>query len=74
MATDYQKPHDRDKRYVIIEGHGKLEMDDEIVSFGPSDFLFVPAGLQHRFNDFCDPKSPWVMFYSLDGGNNTNST
>ena len=28
VATDHQKPHDHDKRYVIIEGHGKFEMGD----------------------------------------------
>ena len=73
VATDHQKPHDRDKRYFIIEGHGKFEMGDEIVSFGPGDFLFVPAGLPHRFTDFGDTMSTWVMFYGPDGGENFNS-
>ena len=45
-------------------------MGDEIVSFGPGDFLFVPAGLPHRFTDFGDTMSTWVMFYGPDGGEN----
>jgi mannose-6-phosphate isomerase-like protein (cupin superfamily) len=51
MTTDHQKPHDRDECYVIIEGLGKFEMDDEIVSFGPGDFLFAsrPAASLYRF-------------------------
>ena len=57
VTTDYQEPHDRDECYVIIEGHGKFEMGDEIVSFGPGDFLFVPAGLPHRFTNFGDTMS-----------------
>ena len=74
VTTDHQRPHDRDECYVIIEGHGKFEMGDEIVSFGPGDFSFVPAGLPHRFTNFGDTMSTWVMFYGFNGGENANST
>ena len=74
VTTDHQKPHDRDECYVIIEGHGNFEMGDEIISFGLGDFLFVPAGLLHRFTDFGDKMSTWVMFYGPEGGENANST
>ena len=73
VATDHQKPHDRNDCYITIEEHGKFEMGDEIVSFGPGDFLFVLAGLPHRFTDFGDTMSTWVMFYGPDGGENFNS-
>ena len=49
-------------------------MGNEIISFGPGDFLFVPAGLQHRFTDFGDTMSTWVMFYGPEGDENGNST
>jgi mannose-6-phosphate isomerase-like protein (cupin superfamily) len=74
VTTDRQRPHDSDERCVIIEGHGKFEMGDEIISFGPGDFLFVPAGLPHRFTDFGDTMSTSVMFYGPEGGENANST
>ena len=74
VATDHQKPHDHDECYVIITGHGKFEMGDEIVSFGPGDFLFAPVGLPHPFADFGDTMSTWVMFYSSDVGENAKST
>ncbi|MDA0801638.1 MAG: cupin domain-containing protein [Proteobacteria bacterium] len=74
VATDHQKPHDHDKRHVIIGGYGKFEMGDETVSFGPGDFLFVPTGLPHRFTDFGNTMSTWMMFYGPNVGENDKST
>ena len=74
MTTNHQKPHDRGECYFITEGHGKFEMDDEVVSFSPVDFLFVPAGLPHRFTDFDDTMSTWVMFYGPNGDESAKST
>ena len=68
VTTDHQKQHDRDECYVIIEGHGKFEMGDEIISFGPGDFLFAPVGLPYRFADFSDTMLTWVVFYGPNGG------
>ena len=73
LTTDHQKPHESEECYVIIKGHGKFEMGDEIMSFGSGDFLFVPAGLPHRFTDFGDTMSTWVMFYGPDGSENAKS-
>ena len=60
MITDHQRPNDRDECYIIIDGTGKFEIGDEIVDFAPGDFLFVPAGLPHRFIDFGEKISTWV--------------
>ena len=62
MITDHQRPHDRDECYIIIDGTGKFEMGDEVVDFAPGDFLCVPAGLPHRFIDFGEEISTWVIF------------
>ena len=74
VKTDHQKPHDHGKCYFIIEGHGKFEMSDEIVSCSPDDFLFVPAGLPYRFTDFDNTMSTWVMFYGPNGDKSAKST
>ena len=74
VTTDNQKLPDRGERYFIIEGHGKFEMGDEIVSFNPGGFLFVPAGLPHRFTNFDDTMSAWIMFYGPNGDENAKST
>ena len=73
LTTYHQKPYVRDECYVMIKGHGKFEMGDEIMSFGPDDFLFVPAGLPHHFTDFGDTMSTWEMFYGPDDSENAKS-
>jgi len=65
---DLQSPHDRDECYVVIAGRGRFQMGEKIVPFGPGDFLFVPAGMEHRFLDFGDTLETWVIFYGPDGG------
>lgn len=74
VITDHQRPHDRDECYIIIDGTGKFEMGDEIVDFAPGDFLFVPAGLPHRFIDFGEKISTWVIFYGPAGGESATTT
>lgn len=65
---DQQKPHDRDEVYIIISGSGKFKNGKETVSFGPNDFLFVPAGQDHRFFEFTEDFLTWVIFYGPVGG------
>jgi len=36
--------------------------------FGPDDFLFAPAGVAHRFENFTDDFFVWVLFYGPGGG------
>ena len=74
VTTNNQKLPDRGERCFIIEGHGEFELGNEIVLFNPSNFLFVPAGLPHRFTDFGDTMSTWVIFYGPEGDENAKST
>ncbi|MGB1177266.1 MAG: cupin domain-containing protein [Candidatus Puniceispirillaceae bacterium] len=71
VKVDRQQPHSRDECYVIVEGNGIFEMGDETVTFGPGDFLFVPAGMPHRFRDFGESMTTWVMFHGPLGGEDT---
>ncbi|MGB2440343.1 MAG: cupin domain-containing protein, partial [Candidatus Puniceispirillaceae bacterium] len=64
---DLQKPHSHDEYYVFIRRAGKFQMGEEIIPFESDDFLFVPAGLPHRFLDFGDSPEAWIMFYGPEG-------
>ena len=66
--VDLQTPHNRDEVYIVISGKGEFINGDERQKFGPGDFLFVPAYMDHRFEDFSDDFMTWVLFYGPEGG------
>ena len=61
--VDRQQPHDKDEFYFVISGHGLFVHGEQRTQFGPGDALFVPAGETHRFEDFGDDLSAWVVFW-----------
>ena len=81
---DPQTPHDRDELYIIASGTGvfmrandSLPLGDDVslplqgeerVPFGPGDALFVPAGTEHRFEEFSPDFATWIVFYGPEGG------
>ncbi len=67
-GSDLQTPHKQDELYVIAEGTGELNRAGEIVVCKKGDMLFVPAGMEHRFQNFTDDFGTWVIFYGKEGG------
>ncbi len=67
-GTDPQQPHKRDEVYVVVTGTGTFFCDGRREPFGPGDFLFAPAGVEHRFENFTDDLVVWVIFYGPEGG------
>ena len=65
---DKQEPHERDEIYVIISGSGTFINDGVSCEFISGDFLFVKAGVKHRFINFTEDFSTWVFFYGPKGG------
>jgi len=65
---DPQTPHTRDELYVVVEGSGEFVNGPGRHPFGPGDVLFVPAGVEHRFEEFTDDLVVWVIFYGPEGG------
>ena len=49
---DRQQPHDDDEVYVVLEGHGVLDVEGERVELREGHALFVPAGADHRFSGY----------------------
>lgn len=67
-GEDKQSPHERDEIYVVISGNGTFLNGDNSSEFVPGDFLFVKAGIKHRFINFTADFSTWVFFYGPKGG------
>ena len=67
-GTDPQQPHTRDEAYVVARGTGTFWDGATRRPVAPGDFLFVAAGVPHRFEDFSDDFAVWVLFYGPEGG------
>jgi mannose-6-phosphate isomerase-like protein (cupin superfamily) len=65
---DPQTPHSQDEAYFVVKGTGLLVSGTTRLAFEPGDFLFVPAGVDHRFENFDDDLLLWVVFYGPEGG------
>lgn len=65
---DKQQPHNRDEVYVIASGSGTFFNGVKRVKFKTGDFLFVKAGVEHRFEKFSEDFATWVFFYGPVGG------
>jgi mannose-6-phosphate isomerase-like protein (cupin superfamily) len=60
---DPQKPHTRNEAYVVIRGTGTFWNGVERHPVAPGDFVFVPAGVPHRFEDFSEDFAVWGLFF-----------
>ena len=67
-GTDEQTPHTRDELYVVARGSGTFVNGGRRQPFFSGDILFVPAGVEHCFEDFTDNFGTWVIFYGPEGG------
>jgi mannose-6-phosphate isomerase-like protein (cupin superfamily) len=54
--------------YVVLRGEGWFVNGTARHRFGPGDLLFMPAGIEHRSEDYTDDLAAWVIFYGPDGG------
>ena len=68
QEIDTQIPHKQDEIYVVIKGHGTFLRENKRMPCKKNDVLFVPAGMEHRFENFSDDFAVWVIFYGPDGG------
>jgi oxalate decarboxylase/phosphoglucose isomerase-like protein (cupin superfamily) len=67
-GADTQQPHSRDEVYVVARGRGEFLSDGARQHVAAGDFLFVPARVPHRFENFSDDFAVWVFFYGPEGG------
>lgn len=67
-GTDPQQPHAQDELYFVVSGRGMFRNGSEHHAVGPGDCLFVPAGREHRFEEFSNDFVTWVVFWGPSGG------
>jgi mannose-6-phosphate isomerase-like protein (cupin superfamily) len=65
---DRQQPHEDDEVYVILEGTGVLQVEDEQVPVKEGSAVFVQAGADHRFAAY-EHLSVLVIFARKPAGN-----
>lgn len=63
VKMDLQTPHNQDEIYVVISGNGWFFNQGVRRVFRPGDVLFVPAGIEHRFEDFSEDFKTCLIFY-----------
>ena len=68
IGVDRQTPHRRDELYVVMAGEGHFACAGERRPFALGEVLFVPAGSEHRFENFTANFAAWVFFYGPEGG------
>jgi mannose-6-phosphate isomerase-like protein (cupin superfamily) len=54
--------------YVVVTGSGTFRNGGVVSPFKAGDFLFVAAGVEHRFEEFSDDFATWVIFFGPEGG------
>ena len=68
VGHDPQTPHAQDELYFIHAGKGEFVLDGERCGFHAGDALFVPADIEHRFENFSADFATWVVFWGPLGG------
>jgi mannose-6-phosphate isomerase-like protein (cupin superfamily) len=67
-GKDYQTAHEQDELYFVVKGSGTLIKEKEKITFTTGDALFVPAGVDHRFENFTEDLTVWAVFWGPKGG------
>jgi mannose-6-phosphate isomerase-like protein (cupin superfamily) len=68
LGRDIQQPHSQDELYVVQRGRSAFWLRDECCEVQAGDVLFVPAGAEHRFENFSQDFATWVVFYGPQNG------
>jgi mannose-6-phosphate isomerase-like protein (cupin superfamily) len=68
VSPNRQTQHEQDELYIIVRGSGVLFHDGKRDRVNAGDLMFIAAGTEHRFEDFTEDLSVWVVFYGPVGG------
>ena len=68
VGCDPQTPHGQDELYFIHSGTGEILIGAQRYACTNGDVFFVPAGVEHRFENFSGDFVTWVVFWGPEGG------
>jgi len=66
-GTDPQRPHTEDEAYLVLRGRAKIRVGAEIRAVEPGSVVYVPARVEHRFQDITEELAVAVMFAPAEG-------
>ena len=61
-SQDPQQPHAEDEIYYVIRGRGAIRVGGEDRAVQPGTFVFVAAGVDHRFHSIAEDLAVLVLF------------
>lgn len=70
---DRQEPHRQDEAYVVVTGSATFRRASERVKVVAGDYLFVPANMEHRFEEMSEDFAAWAIFWGPPGGEGNGS-
>lgn len=70
---DTQQPHLQDEIYIIASGKSVFYYGGKYTDCKQGDILFVPAGMEHYFENFSEDFATWVIFYGVRGGEKSDT-
>jgi len=62
-GTDHQTFHDEDEFYFIARGQGEIVVDGDRTACESGDAFYVPAKVEHRFENFSEDFATWAVFF-----------
>ena len=66
-STDPQQPHTEDEIYYVLDGRGRIRVDDDDLDVKPGSVIFVAAGQDHKFHSITEDLRLLVVFAPARG-------
>ena len=66
-SVDTQTPHTEDELYYILEGIAHMTVGDEEIPVAKGSYVFVEAGVVHRFHSISEDITILVFFAPAEG-------
>jgi mannose-6-phosphate isomerase-like protein (cupin superfamily) len=67
-GKDYQTAHEQDELYFVVKGSGAIVIGEKKFEFAEGDSLFVPAEVDHHFENCTKDIAIWAVFWGPKGG------